>query len=375
MINEFEFGNFDLVFHLAWSLPLVFLACAWGVARRRQVLERFGIDMSRYRDWVRAGAQRRWLRTTVMILCLGSLGVAAMRPRCNPEKTTFRQQARDVAVLVDVSRSMLAEDLRPNRLERAKLELDRLCDRLKGDRIGLIAFAGDAVIQCPLTSNYSYFKSSLRGLSPRSASQGGSKIGDAVRKALSDLLGVDTKVRSSEEKETKAGETVLDAELRDERQRAFADILMITDGEDHDSYPLRAAEQAAEANVGIYVVGLGDEAGTPIPIRNESGQVSYLKYKGDVVQTKLDATMLQEMILKAPRGSFTRAGTQNFDLVEIFEQTIGKEEGREVLEENVAWTEIFQVFVLAGFACYLIYLSIPERPSRRAAEITEAQWT
>ncbi|MBI4601320.1 MAG: VWA domain-containing protein, partial [Planctomycetes bacterium] len=133
---------------------------------------------------------------------------------------------------------MLADDLKPSRLERAKLEVERLCDQLKGDRIGLIVFAGEAVIRSPLTSNYSYFKSVLRTVDHRSAASGGTRIGDAVRKALTDLFGF-TSASAPEEEGVKPGETVLEEERRKAKE-TFADILLVTDGEDMDSYPLHA---------------------------------------------------------------------------------------------------------------------------------------
>jgi Ca-activated chloride channel family protein len=256
---------------------------------------------------------------------------------------------------------MLAQDIQPNRLERAKLELGRLADHLQGDRIGLIVFAGEAVIKCPLTSNYSYFKVALRSVGPTSAMKGGTNIGDAVRKALVDLLGVD-RGRSGEEPGVKPGETVLEDELR--RAQTHADILLITDGEDHGSYPDYAAQRAAELGVGIYAVGLGDEKGTPIPVGKEKGNEEFLRRAdGELVRSPLDSETLQKMVNYCPRGRYLPAGTNNFDLVSFYDKTIAVEGGREVVEEQVFWTEIFQPFLFAGLALYLAYLLFPERPA------------
>jgi Ca-activated chloride channel family protein len=370
VITELDFARLDLA-HLLWASLAVLAACAWGVARRRAILEVFGLDASRAREWLSACTRRRWLRATVLAVAIGFLAAAAVQPRSNPEKTQFKSTARDIAVLLDVSKSMLAEDLQPNRLERAKLEIARLSERLKGDRIGLIAFAGKASILCPLTSNYSYFKSVVRNVSTRSAEQGGTRIGDAVRKALDDLLGAGGKALPAAGEERRS-ESILEEEMRAER-KAFADILLITDGEDHDSYPERAAATAARADVGLYIVGLGSEHGAPIPVRSREGRLEYLTYKGEIVRTSLNSKALMELTHIAPRGAYLPAGTDNFDLVDFYEKTLGREKGREVVEEHVSWTEIFQPFLLAGFILYLLYLALPERPARRpAAALVEA---
>lgn len=358
--------------HLFWAVPGAVALCAWGIARRAVTLKIFGYDSDRSAEWLASLRRRRWSRAALMALALLLFTVAAVQPRCNPERTSFKTSARDIVVLLDVSRSMLADDLQPSRLERAKLELARLADRLEGDRIGLVAFAGDAVIKCPLTSNYSYFKRTLRTISHRSASQGGTKIGDAVRKALGDLLGLRDESDGSEiEDGVGVGESVMEDELRG-RAETYADLLIITDGEDHDSFPEYAARQAAQLNVGIYAVGLGSEKGTPIPITGENGETQPLRSRdGEIVYSKLDSKMLQDMINAAPRGQFLPVGTYNFDLVDFFEQTIAQEGGREVTEEQVFWTEIFQPFLLSGLALYLLYLLVPERPKVGQLRIEE----
>src|SRR2546422_1300002 len=263
MFEQFELATDARIFlHLVWAAPLVLGLCAWSMARRARTLGIFGFDRARSAPWISSLRRRRWWRAGLLAAAVILLTAATVQPRCNPEKTSYKTSARDIAVLLDVSRSMLAGDLQPSRLERAKLELSKLCDHLKGDRLGLIVFAGDAVIKCPLTSNYTYFKRVLRDVSPRSTSQGGTRIGDAVRKALSDLLGVD-RGESTTQRGVKPGETVLEEERKGEKQ-TFADILLITDGEDMDSYPVHAARKAADLNVGIYAVGLGSEEGSPI---------------------------------------------------------------------------------------------------------------
>jgi Ca-activated chloride channel family protein len=391
MLQQFELAPDARVWiHLVWAAPFVIALCAWAMAQRRRRLEVFGYDPERSGPWLESLRRRRWRRALVLALGLLFLAAAAVQPRSNPERKTYKTQARDLVVLLDVSRSMLAEDIQPNRLERAKLELERLCENLRGDRVSLIAFAGDAVVKCPLTASYSYFKSVLRSTDTKSANQGGTKIGDAVHKALRDVLGLTTRgaggVGDSTEgsgdpkgatdsdgdpAKPKAGETVLDAERRKDKEM-FADILLITDGEDHDSYPIHAARQAALHNLGIYVVGLGDENGSTIPIRNSRGEMELLKSRtGEVVNSKLDSKTLQEMVSAAPRGFYWPVGTGHFNLADFYQKTIGQESGRGVDEEHVTWTEIFQPFLFAGLVLYSAYLFLAERPSRGRLESKE----
>jgi len=348
---------------------LILLAAAWGIARRRSQLRAFGIPLDRARVWIRAAGRRRWMRAGLLAAAIALFAVAATQPRANPEKRRIRTEARDLAVLLDVSRSMLAEDLAPNRLDRAKIELARLADALEGDRIGLVCFAGDAVLTCPLTSNYTYFKDVVRNVTDRTASQGGTKIGDAIRKALSDVLGVD-RGEPAPEKGVRPGETVLEEEAR--RKKAFADILLITDGEDHDSYPDYAAQRAADLGVGIYAVGIGSSEGSPIPILGPEGKEAPLRYKGEVVLSRLNGKALIDMVDKAPRGAYLPVGTRNFDLVEFYKNAIASGEGREVYEEQVFWTEVFQPFLLAGLALLVAALLVRERPAAGALAAEEA---
>jgi Ca-activated chloride channel family protein len=363
MFEEFELApDAQQWIHLVWFAPLVIGLYAWGISARAKKLGIFGYDPARSVDWLRSLGKLRLRRAFLFAAALICLTAAAVQPRTNPAKRRFKTAARDIVVLLDVSRSMLAADLQPNRLERAKLELERLSEHLEGDRIGLVVFAGDAVIKCPLTSNYSYFKRMLKTVDPRSASQGGTKIGDAVRKALTDLLGIRSRTGETEEPGVKPGETILAEERKGEREN-FADLLLITDGEDMDSYPVHAARAAAEANVGIYAVGLGSKQGAPIPIKVVGDRVEYLRSSdGEVVHTKLDSKTLYEMVNVAPRGHYLPVGTYNFDLVDFFEQTLAQEEGRDIYDEQVFWTEIFQPFLLAGLVLYLIHILLPERP-------------
>lgn len=361
MFEQFEMPAVDPWVHLFWAAPLLLVVTAWSIARRRHTLLVFGYDAVRSQAWLRSLTRRRWRRAILFSVAIVFFTAAAVRPRCNPESETYKTASRDVAVLLDVSRSMLAGDLQPSRLERAKDEIMRLADHLHGDRVGLVVFAGDAVIKCPLTRNYSYFKSIVRHIATSSASQGGTRIGDAVRKALSDLLGFHSSGETLGTEGPKVGETVMADEMRGEKT-SYADVLLITDGEDHDSFPVKAAQRATQLNVGIYTVGLGSEEGSTIPIEGRDGRIEYLKDRdGQLVKSVLDSKTLLEMTNMAPRGAYLPVGTQNFDLRDFYDRTIAQDSRRDVIEKRVFWTEIFQPFLLAGLFFYLLYIAVVER--------------
>jgi Ca-activated chloride channel family protein len=361
-MTGFEFAALKWI-HLVWLAPAVGLLTWYGLWRRSRGVAVFGLDERRAAEWRAAVRRRRVTRAALIAMSLIALTGAALQPRANPEKQKIKSAARDLVICLDVSRSMLADDLSPSRLERAKLELSRLADQLAGDRVGLVVFAGDAVVLCPLTENYSYFKTIVSNISTESVSQGGTKIGDALRKGIIDVLGL----RPSEaidEKDPQAGETVMEVEAKGAKE-TFADILLITDGEDHDSYPEYAARRAAGLNLGVYCVGLGSEAGTQIMVRGEDGQKLPLMYKGEPVVSRLDSNLLRELAIAGPRGAYLPVGTKNFDLVEFYQNVlVAQAPRREIDVETVTWTEVFQPVLLLGLGLFTLGLLVPERPSR-----------
>jgi len=381
MIEELHlrYGSWlDLVCGAALLLVVVIGIALVANARRRRVLAIFGVDAIRARDWLRACASRRRRRAWLLVLALGLCGVAMMQPRGDPEQQEFRVEARDLAIVLDVSRSMLAEDLRPNRLERMKDAIASLADDLRGTRVGLIAFAGGAETICPLTSNYSYFKSALRNVTTESAERGGTEIGDAVRKAVR-LLGYsasgddeaqprdgDDDSDSDSDSDSEIGRRVLDDEERRNR-RAFADILLITDGENHGIDPGYAVRDARAQGIEVYIAGVGSPDGTTIPIRGPAGRVELLKYKGEVVRTRLDDDGLANL---AGPHNYIRVRTDNVDLASIYDEVIAARGGREIVEQHQVFSEYFQPFLLSGLGFYLLFIALAERPRRQRS----ARW-
>ncbi len=280
--------------HLIWAaIPLLALLIA-REARRPRALGPFVSDQMRVRLAARQGPLLRGLRIALIAVALGAGIAALMRPQSRDvtEVVTARRMAGDVMVVLDLSRSMLAEDAAPNRLRRAKAEIDDLLDQIRGNRVGLIGFAGRAAVLCPLTPDHAFFEMVLRNADTGSVARGGTRIGDALRLAV-------------------------DAFGPTEGSRI---ILLITDGEDHDSFPLDAAREAAEAGVHIIAIGFGSEEGSPITITDpDTGARSTLRDRdGNVVQSRLDGDLLRKIALTT-EGAYIPAGVAALDLESIVE--------------------------------------------------------
>jgi Ca-activated chloride channel family protein len=330
------------MFHLIWLVPALALIVLLAGRRARRALgelTRLGarlapVDLRR----------RRW-RRAMLLLSAALIIVALTRPGWNPQPVVVHQEGRDVVFLVDVSRSMLAEDLAPNRLERAKLAMLDALPVLEGDRVALVAFAGEARIVCPLTRDYGFFRWAAEGLSPADGGSGGTLIGDAIRKVAGDLF--------------------------DPLERRYKDVILISDGEDQDSFPAEAAAAAAEQGVRIIAIGLGDAAaGSRIPIVDASGERRYLTYRGREVWSRLEAETLRRIALATPGGRYLHAATGSFDLGAIYRELISGSEGRDLGPVEITRPqERYQVFLGAAFALLAAQWLLGER-SRRPPEGT-----
>ena len=273
-------------------------------------------------------------RALLLLLALVCGIIATATPRFGYYDERVFRTGVDVFILLDVSRSMLAEDVVPNRLDRAKSDIQDLLNRIAGDRVGLIAFAGKPIIKVPLTTDQGFYLQVLRSVDTNSAPRGGTAIGDAIRLALRAMP-------------PEAG-----------REQA---IVLITDGEDQDSMPLEAAKDAAEQQVRILTIGLGNPTdGGRIPIRDRLGNVTYLKHDGQEVWSKMDETTLRE-IARLTEGAYVVAGTKTFDLGQIYADSIGRMQGnvsemgfRQKLQHQ------FQVFLAIAILCLLVYIVFPE---------------
>ncbi len=267
-------------------------------------------------------------------------GLALAQPQCGTKSELTKRRGIDVVVVLDASKSMLARDVQPSRLERAKLELTTLLDELKGDRVGLVAFAGDAFVQSPLTSDYSAVKLFLRAVDPEQMPQGGSNIGDALILARQVLENAD----------------------RGAKERV---VVLLSDGEDLVGQVDEAVASLKEANVQVLTVGVGSEQGEPIPVYNRRGEfVDYKKdSSGETVITRMDRGGLTA-IAEATGGAFyyQPRGVAMAQVLERIEQMQKSELESRV---TVRYDERFQVFAVPGLVMLVLGMLLLPSARRR----------
>lgn len=338
-MSEVRFFNLEMV-HLLWAIPLLFAMWIYASRQRRRALELFAEAGLLKRINLSVSESRRWWKSVAVALAFGLIVFGLMRPGWNPKPKKLERRGRDVVFVLDVSRSMLAEDLAPNRLERAKLAILDCVERLQGDRVGLVAYAGTAAVKCPLTLDYGFFKMAAETISTESIARGGTMIGDAIRKSLDEVL--------------------------DDQEKKYKDIILITDGEDHDSFPVEAAEEAGRRGVRLIAIGLGDEdQGKRVPITDEYGSKTFLKHKGQEVWTKLDADTLREMVKATPDGKYLNVSTGTIDLGDVYMKFVASAEEKELESQTVhRYEEKFQIFLVLGFFLLCVESVVGERRRR-----------
>ena len=331
-------GN-DKALWLLFSVPVVLLpAYIWCFWRKANTLRILASSEMLKKINIHVSLKKQIFKALLLIAAFISIVTALTEPKWNPQAQKIKREGRDVAILLDTSRSMLAEDIKPNRLERAKIAITDLMEMLKGDRIAIVTFAGNSTVKCPLTQDYAFVRTALSDISTESTSRGGTLIGDAIRKAAEEVF--------------------------DRKSREYKDIILITDGEDHESFPIQAAEKAASEGIRIIAIGLGDEnEGSRIPITGPDGAKTFLKYNGEEVWSKVDGDTLRKVVYATEGGKYlsVEPGT-TLNLGEIYEKLIASAEKREL--ESVTMTrydEKFQIFLALGIGLVICEAFISER--------------
>jgi Ca-activated chloride channel family protein len=287
---------------------------------------------------------RKVLRAIYVTVAVALLALALARPQAGGRAKLEKQRGLDLVVALDFSNSMLARDVYPSRLERAKRELERLIDRLAGDRIGLVAFAGETLTYPP-TTDYAAVKLFWRDLSPADMPVGGTAIGPALNASL-ELL---KRLRS------RGGES---------RSQV---ILLLTDGEDTESEPVQVAETAQKLGVKIFAVGIGSPSGELIPQVNEEGQVTgYLKDReGKYVTSRLAEGMLSEIATKTG-GEYLRADARRFGVEAIESALAGLKRTENEARLVKQYDEVYEFLVLPAFLLLVGEACVNERRRRVA---------
>ncbi len=337
----FRFGAESLLYGYLLLPALVALEW-WAVTRRRRSLDRFG-ERGRIDRLTAAVSRRgRMARTVLMLAAVVLLVTALARPQFGDRVETVRREGQDVVVALDLSASMEAADVAPDRLAAAKLAVGRLIERLDGDRIGLVAFAGEAFVQSPLTLDYAAAALFLNAMEPDLVPVPGTDLGQAVEVAL-DGFG-------------EAGE----------RNRQ---LVVITDGEDHEGAIDAAVERAVAEGVRVHTVGMGSTEGVPIPIFDETGAPNgFLRdEEGSVVTTRLDDVTLQR-VADRTGGAYYHAGAGSgaaFD--RLVEELTGGEGDAIESREVTFYEEQYQIFLGLALLLLVAEALLPER--RRVADV------
>ena len=322
--------------HFLWLLllvPLILIGYALLRRARRKRMPRFG-DEALVRALMPSwSASKGWWRTVLFCLGFACFSVGLARPLLGAKLVERETKGAEIMICLDVSNSMLAQDYSPDRLSRAKLAISRIVDRLQGDRIGLIIFAGSSFVQLPITTDYVSAKMFLGSINPQSVPIQGTAIGDAIRTAARSFS------------------------LQSEKSRA---IIVITDGENHEDDAVDAARQVAETGIRIYTIGVGSVQGQPIPMDGD-----LLKDKdGNIVVSRLDEETLKR-IASVGNGAYVRAGGEEFGLNPILDEIRKLEDERFnslVFEE---YDEQYMYFFAAALFFFVLEALIGERRPRR----------
>ena len=277
----FRFANIEMLWWLI-AIPVFVIAYIVMTRRKERQLKAFGDPELMAQLMPDASKSRPIVKFTLLIVALALLIVAAARPQYGQQEKTVKRQGIEVMVALDISNSMLAEDVAPNRLDRAKQMLSKMIDNMTDDKVGLVVFAGEAFTQLPITCDYISAKMFLNTISPKLIPTQGTAIGAALQ----------TAIRSFGSQESDAGRA----------------IILITDGENHEDDAAAVAKQAQELGIQVFVIGIGKPEGSPIPV---PGTNDYIKDRsGQVVVSRLNEEMCQE-IAQAGKGAYVRCDNTN----------------------------------------------------------------
>ena len=336
----FRFANPDFLY-LLLLLPVLVALFMLNEFRKRKSVRKLGDAGLVQRLMPELSRTRPVVKFLIIMICLASAIVMVARPQFGSKLEEVKKRGVEVIIALDVSNSMLAEDIQPSRLERAKQAISRLVDDLDNDKIGLIVFAGDAYTQIPITTDYVSAKMFLSTVSPEMVAKQGTAIGSAIRLGMKSF--------SPGEGKSKA-------------------LIIISDGENHEDDPVAAADEASKAGVVVHTIGIGSTQGVPIPITSGSRR-DYLKdSKGNVVITKLDEGILKQIAVTGG-GVYVRASNSNFGLDEIYDEI--KKMKKQELESKVftEYNEQFQIFAFISLVLLIAEYVVMDRRNRKLANI------
>ncbi len=318
--------------YLLLLIPLLMVVYYFYRRRQRKLIARFG-EMGLLTPLMRGYSPKRvTLRFSLLLIALGFMILALARPQAGSKLREVKYNGGKIMLVVDVSRSMLAEDYAPNRLERTKYAISRLLENLSDEQIGMVVFAGDAYVQLPITGDFMTAGNFVRSLSPDMVSRQGTSIERALDVAM-------LAMPSSEEKQNDA-----------------RTIILITDGESHDDAPTAAAKKAAEQGIVIHTIGIGTPEGAPITINGE-----IIKDENDqIVVSKLDEKTLSE-VAGLTDGVYVRSSERSVGLDEIYKHIQAMEKSETTAKVYDEFSEQFFYFLYIALALLILQFFLPNQ--------------
>jgi Ca-activated chloride channel family protein len=306
-----KYGNLKYLYLLP-VIPILILGYVLVFKKKMNDLNKFSRVELLQKMGLSVSQKKQWLKAILMIVGVLFLILALIEPKWGYHWEEVEKRGIDIVIAVDTSRSMLADDVKPNRLEVAKREVEDLLHVLEGDRVGLVVFSGSAFTYCPLTSDYGAFRLFLNDINTNIIPRGGTSLAEAIRKGISTF------------------------EANSKNHKV---IILITDGENHEDDPLKAAVKAKEQGIVIYTVGVGKKEGSYIKMKDESGQERLLKDRqGQVVKSRLDEITLNKIALETG-GLYTPAYGTKWGLENIYKDSIAK------IEESTLKTQRVKRYV------------------------------
>lgn len=340
---DIHYGNLSQLNWL-WLVAACVATAVFAAVARRRARSLFATANLLDRLCPAKGTARRVASAVLVTAAMALLVVALVDIRWGRVTQEVPQKGIEVMFVLDVSRSMLAEDAAPNRLERAKQQIKDTVDEMAGDRVGLFVFAGDTRQQIPLTTHYDDFKHALDEVGPQNVRRGGSRLGEAIEAASHAFL---------------------------TKSNAHKAMIVFTDGEDQESEPVAAAKRAhQDLGVRIFTVGLGDmETGARIPTHTGK-QSDYLTHDGDQVWSKLHGDILRQVATESD-GAYIPAGTKQVNMADVYHRYIAGVEQQEFETAKISqYQPRFQWFVGASLLLVLAEVWLTTRSARAAVEVS-----
>lgn len=315
-----------------WLLPAVWGIFIFSDWRRDLAVRRFGDAALIRKLTLSLDAGRRLFKRFLVLFAVFLMILALCQPHFQKKEITVERKGVDILILLDVSQSMLAKDIAPTRLDKAKLELETLVEKLGSDRIGIVAFAGDAFIQCPLTTDHNAIKLFISSVNPNLLPVPGTMIGRAIQVG---------------------GRAFMDAE------KEFKAMILLTDGEDQGSEPMTQAKIAKEAGIRIFTIGIGTPSGGTLPSEFERGALKKDTH-GNIILSKLDEALLKKIAVETG-GTYYRASRGEIEVDDLTRRIRQMTQKGFKKDKSFEYEENFQLFLLLALAALLLEMFLSER--------------